>query len=155
MITYNFENSDVQYKTRLRNNFKSYLYIGIIVVPLAFYYFHFILVIITLVILYLYFKFDSQWENHEYICKISFDSNTVSIEYTNFEKTLFLQGNTPDFEFKKEGIDHKFRSVSFVVYHHNIEQIRQYSNGEWTIDKMVDVIQTFNTINARGEEPCD
>lgn len=151
MITYNFENSDVKYKTRLRNDTRNYLIVGIIIVPLTFYYFNFILAIIAITILYLYFKFDSQWENHEYISKISFDPMTVSIEYTKFETTHVLQGNTHEFQFRKEGIDHRFRSVSFVVYHNNIEQIRQYSNGEWTVDKMMEVIHTFDQTNAIGE----
>lgn len=88
-----------------------------------------------------YLKFDL-W-NRTFILNISFDQSITSIDYLDRDKKKNISGATSEFILKKEFATAKTRKPYLSIYQNQKFRIKQPELGEWTENKMDEIILSF------------
>ena len=83
-----------------------------------------------------------RWDK-TFIDKIAFDKNYATITYTEQSNLMKLQGNLNDFNFKKKIAFNRTRTAYLAVYYTDSLKLKQFEIGDWSEDKMDEVINLF------------
>jgi hypothetical protein len=97
-----------------------------------------------------YYKSD-RWDK-TFINNLSFDQENIKIEYQLRNDLKTLQGHTADFKFKKQLAFNKTKTSYLAVYQNDQLKLKQFEIGDWTENKMDDIIKLFGTTQTQKEE---
>lgn len=143
MTTLYFKKTNPDYKGRTLKGSNLSVAIAIVFGIVSTYLIHWVAGIVTGMILYYIMQFYMLWSNQEYITQIAFDENRILISYDNQGNGKTVEGSPNEFVFSiKEGKG-RFGQLSLGVYQNNVEVIRQYITGDWTVEKMKEIVTLF------------
>lgn len=83
-----------------------------------------------------------------FINLISIESNLIQIEYQNEGISETLNGSIAEFSFKKKFTFSKTRTPYLVIYQNKELKIRQYLEGDWTEERMDELLTHFSKMRS-------
>jgi hypothetical protein len=86
-----------------------------------------------------------RWDNI-FIDRIAFDKDTFSVNYTEQNSQIKLDGNLGDFILKKEIAFNRTKTSYLAIYHCGTLKLKQFEIGDWTEAKIDNVIESVNRI---------
>jgi hypothetical protein len=151
MTVYEFENSGGGFAKRTREslmyNFIISAIIGLLVATTS----RIINGILIGLLIYCVQYYKSKRWNKTFIDKIVFNEGNVTINYTEQNVPMNMEGSIDNFRFKKKTVLlNRTRTVYLAVYNSDSSlKIKQFEIGDWTEDKMNEVLGSYNNLNKQ------
>ena len=98
-----------------------------------------------------YFKSD-RWDK-TFVNSISIDNQNVTVDYYDRNTKKTLSGHLNNFIFKKKiSALNRTRTPYLTIYQNKDLQIKQFVIGDWTEDKMTEVVNAFkNAVSVTAD----